>query len=79
MIDDEPVLIHFLSGSLKSTAEETRFLELALPGYDLSKLRDENDTPAQAEIIKIGAGSIFGCMTLTGGVAIISSNISAGR
>ena len=31
------------------------------------------------QIKSVAAGSIFGCMTLTGGVAIISSNISAGR
>lgn len=42
---------HFLSGSLKRQADETLFLELALRGYDLSKLRDE---PTTANIIKIG-------------------------
>ena len=41
----------FLGGELKATADETRFLELALPGYDLSKLRDEETT---AQIVKIG-------------------------
>ena len=41
----------FLGGELKKTADETLFLELALRGYDLSKLRDE---PTTAEIIKIG-------------------------
>ena len=48
---------HLLSGSfqllgaeLKETADETLFLELALRGYDLSKLREEETT---AEIIKI--------------------------
>ena len=40
----------FLSGSLKKEADETLFLELALRGYDLSKLRDN---PTTAEIIKI--------------------------
>ncbi len=40
----------FLGGELKQTADETLFLELALRGYDLSKLR-ENETTA--EIIKI--------------------------
>ena len=40
----------FLGGELKGTADETLFLELALRGYDLSKLRDEKTT---AEIIKI--------------------------
>ena len=34
----------FLGGELKETADETLFLELALRGYDLSKLRDENET-----------------------------------
>ena len=43
----------FLGGELKGTADATLFLELALRGYDLSKLREEptTDTP---EIIKIG-------------------------
>ena len=41
----------FLGGELKKTADETLFLELALRGYDLSKLRDE---PTTAEILKIG-------------------------
>ena len=40
----------FLGGELKNTADETLFLELALRGYDLSKLRDEKTT---AEIIKL--------------------------
>ena len=43
----------FLGGELKATADETLFLELALRGYDLSKLRDEPTTDT-AEIIKIG-------------------------
>ena len=46
---------NLLGSSLKSTADETLFLELALRGYDLSRLRentaDENET---AEIVKIG-------------------------
>ena len=41
-----------IGGSLKETKDETLFLELALWGYDLSALRD-NET--SAEIIKIGA------------------------
>ena len=46
---------HLLSSSLKMTADETLFLELALRGYDLSKLRepDENETNA-GEVVKIG-------------------------
>ena len=40
-----------LGGELKATADETLFLELALRGYDLSKLRDNQTT---AEIVKIG-------------------------
>ena len=47
-----------LSSSLKSTADETLFLELALRGYDLSKpLRpdDAAEAPSEtAEIVKIG-------------------------
>ena len=41
----------FLGAELKATTDETLFLELALRGYDLSKLRDEQTT---AEILKIG-------------------------
>ena len=41
-----------LGGELKATvSDETLFLELALRGYDLSRLRDEEPT---AEIIKVG-------------------------
>ena len=40
----------FLGGHLKTTADETLFLELALRGYDLSKLRGEE---ASEGIIKI--------------------------
>ena len=41
-----------LGGELKATvSDETLFLELALRGYDLSKLRDNETT---AEIIKVG-------------------------
>ena len=47
----EPYRIAFLSGSLKFEADETLFLELALRGYDLSKLRNEETTP---QILKIG-------------------------
>ena len=46
----------FLGSSLKNTKDETLFLELALRGYDLSRLRDdtEPDTPpTEAEIVKI--------------------------
>ena len=39
-----------LGMSLKKEADETLFFELALRGYDLSKLRDEEST---AEIIKL--------------------------
>ena len=44
--------MNFLSGSLKSEKDETLFLELALRGYDLSKLHDEQETP-KAEIVNI--------------------------
>ena len=40
-----------LGMSLKTEADETLFLELALRGYDLSRLRDGEGT---AEIIKFG-------------------------
>ena len=41
-----------LGSSIKKEADETLFLELALRGYDLSNLRDDNETTA--EIVKIG-------------------------
>ena len=41
----------FLGGELKATADETLFLELALRGYDLSKLRDDEAT---GEVVKVG-------------------------
>ena len=40
-----------LGSSLKKEADETLFLELALRGYDLSRLRDDE---ASGEIVKIG-------------------------
>ena len=43
---------HFLGAELKETQDETLFLELALRGYDLSKLR-ENDDETTSEIFKI--------------------------
>lgn len=43
--------VRFLGGELKETADETLFLELALRGYDLSSLRDNETT---AEIVKVG-------------------------
>ena len=46
-----PGSFNFLGGELKKIADETLFLELALRGYNLSKLRDEETT---GEIIKIG-------------------------
>ena len=41
-----------LGTSLKNTKDETLILELALRGYDLSSLRDD-ETDAPAEIVKI--------------------------
>ena len=51
-LDSELHETSFLGSSLKSTADETLFLELALRGHDLSKLRANTDAPA--EIVKIG-------------------------
>ena len=50
-LEAEPYRTDLLSGSLKKEADETLFLELALRGYDLSKLREE---PTTANIVKIG-------------------------
>ena len=41
----------FLGAELKTIADETLFLELALRGYDLSRLRDDETT---GEVVKIG-------------------------
>ena len=49
-VSAEPYRTSLLSGSLKKEVDETLFLELALRGYDLSKLRDEETT---AEIIQL--------------------------
>lgn len=46
-----PLSFTLLGSALKKEADETLFLELALRGYDLSRLRDEE---TQAEIVKIG-------------------------
>ena len=44
-----------LSSALKKEKDETLFLELARRGYDLSKLRDDDETPTEAaQIVKIG-------------------------
>ena len=48
----EPYRMPILSGSLKDITDETLFLELARRGYDLSKLRENDETAAA--IIKIG-------------------------
>ena len=45
--------IRFLGTELKQTADETLLLELALRGYDLSSLREDTETDAPAEIVKI--------------------------
>ena len=50
-VESELPQIHLLGSSLKKEADETLFLELALRGYDLSKLRDNDETTA--EIVKI--------------------------
>jgi len=42
-----------LGSSLKKEKDETLFLELALRGYDLSKLQEDTEA-AQAQIVKIG-------------------------
>lgn len=44
----------FLGAELKQTADETLFLELALRGYDLSRLRDNDETQTPVEIVNIG-------------------------
>ena len=49
----EPDRTILLSGSLKYEKDETLFLELALRGYDLSKLKDDEPTTTTAEIVNI--------------------------
>ena len=48
----ELLKIGILGSSLKKEADETLFLVLARRGYDLSRLRENDETAA--EIIKIG-------------------------
>ena len=43
---------HFTS--LKNTKDETLFLEIALGGYDLSRLRDDEPTGEVVRIDRIG-------------------------
>ena len=49
----EPDRSRLLSGSLKRETDETLFLELALRGYDLEKLRLMEDETTPAEIVNI--------------------------
>ena len=50
-VDAELHTITLLGSSLKNIADETLFMELALRGHDLSKLREDETT---GEIVKIG-------------------------
>ena len=50
-IKSELPKMSFLGSSLKKEADETLFLELALRGYDLSRLRENENT---GEVVKIG-------------------------
>ena len=50
-VESELPLIHLLGSSMKKETDETLFLELALRGYDLSSLRENDETTA--EIVKI--------------------------
>ena len=54
-LDGELHETNLLGSSIKNTKDETLFLELALRGYDLSRLRenDEKEPPA-GEVVKIG-------------------------
>ena len=49
-----PDKMTLFGSSLKLTADETLFLELALRGYDLSKLKEDQPREHTAEILKIG-------------------------
>ena len=53
-LDGELLKSGILGSPLKKTADETLFLELALRGYDLSRLRESIETDTPAEIVKIG-------------------------
>ena len=50
----EPDRTTLWGSSLKNDSDEALFLELALRGYDLSKLRDSTNETAVSEIVKIG-------------------------
>ena len=51
---NELLSLLLLSSLIKLISDETLFLELALRGYDLSKLREDTETEPPAEIVKIG-------------------------
>ena len=54
-LDAELHLPGLLGTSLKNTKDETLILELALRGYNLSSLRETDETTAvTADIVKIG-------------------------
>ena len=53
-LDGELLKTGLLGSSLKNTKDETLILELALRGYDVSKFRENTETEATAEIVKIG-------------------------
>ena len=44
----------FLGAELKAIPDETLFLELALRGYDLGRLRETDATETTGEVVKIG-------------------------
>ena len=46
--------MHLLGSAIKKEKDETLFLELALRGYDLSKLKEDQPREYTAEILKIG-------------------------
>ena len=53
-VESELPQIHLLGSSLKKEADETLFLELALRGYDLSRLREDTEADTPVDIVKIG-------------------------
>ena len=54
-LDSELHETGFLGSSIKNTTDETLLLELALRGYDLSRLRENDGTETPVgEILKIG-------------------------
>ena len=53
-VESELAQMHLLGSAIKKEKDETLFLELALRGYDLSRLREDTEADTPVDIVKIG-------------------------